>query len=234
MHKQLEHKQAIQQARANWIPQKTMIRELPLPRKTNYWRIKRVGDVLWSTLALILVSPIMLLTALAIVIDDPHGGPIYSQMRCGRGGKPFRMYKFRSMFVNADKMIDKLQAQNEMSGPAFKMKNDPRITRVGKIIRKLNIDELPQFWNVLKGDMSIVGPRPPLPREVALYDEYQFQRLYATPGMTCYWQIQPHRNELSFDEWLELDIKYIVERSFLVDINIMLQTGLAIFRRTES
>ena len=117
-----------------------------------------------------------------------------------------------------------LLSKNEMEGPAFKIKDDPRITRVGHFIRKTSIDELPQLWNILKGDMSIVGPRPPLPREVAQYTNYQMQRLYVTPGLTCYWQIQPHRNDLSFDEWLELDIKYIQNRSFLEDWKIILMT----------
>ena len=111
-----------------------------------------------------------------------------------------------------------------MDGPAFKMKEDPRITRVGKFIRKTSLDELPQLFNVLKGDMSIVGPRPPLPREVEQYTEYQLQRLYVTPGLTCYWQVQPHRNDVDFDEWMELDMKYIKERSFLVDWKIIFKT----------
>ena len=159
-----------------------------------------------------------------IYLDDPHGGPIFSQIRCGRDGKPFKFYKFRSMCVDAEDRLEALLKDNEMEGPAFKIRDDPRITRVGRFIRKTSIDELPQLWNILRGDMSIVGPRPPLPREVEQYDDYQRQRLYVTPGLTCYWQIQPHRNELSFDEWMELDIKYIRERSFLVDWKIIFQT----------
>ena len=151
----------------------------------------------------------MLIVAIVIVIDSPGAGPIFAQTRVGRDGKEFKFYKFRSMVPNADAMKDALMDQNEADGPAFKMKNDPRITRVGKFIRKTSIDELPQLFNVLKGEMSIVGPRPPVPREVALYDEYQMQRLLVTPGLTCYWQIQPHRNDLSFEKWLELDIQYI-------------------------
>ena len=128
------------------------------------------------------------------------------------------------MCVDAEDRLEALLKDNEMEGPAFKIRDDPRITRVGRFIRKTSIDELPQLWNILRGDMSIVGPRPPLPREVEQYDDYQRQRLYVTPGLTCYWQIQPHRNELSFDEWMELDIKYIQERSFLVDWKIIFQT----------
>ena len=126
--------------------------------------------------------------------------------------------------TNADKMLDDLLDQNEMEGPVFKIKEDPRITRVGKFIRRTSIDELPQLFNILKGDMSIVGPRPALPREVEQYTDYERQRLYVTPGLTCYWQIQPRRNSLTFYEWLDLDLKYIQERSFLTDWKIIFKT----------
>jgi lipopolysaccharide/colanic/teichoic acid biosynthesis glycosyltransferase len=128
------------------------------------------------------------------------------------------------MVPNADQMLEKIIHENEMDGPVFKIKNDPRITRIGRFLRKTSIDELPQLWNVLKGDMSLVGPRPPIPREVRQYDEYQYQRLLVTPGITCYWQVQPKRNSLSFDEWLELDIKYINEMSFKTDVKILFKT----------
>ena len=134
----------------------------------------------------------------------------------------------RSMVVNAEDLLVGLQNQNEMSGPAFKMKNDPRITKVGKFIRKTSLDELPQLWNVLKGDMSFVGPRPPLPNEVEQYTEEQKRRLSVTPGLTCYWQVQPSRNDLDFDEWFELDMKYIRERSMKIDIKIIFQTILVV------
>lgn len=128
------------------------------------------------------------------------------------------------MYADAEARLAELMDQNEMDGPVFKIKNDPRITRVGKFIRRTSIDELPQLVNILRGDMSIVGPRPAIPREVAQYGEYEQQRLYVTPGLTCYWQIQPHRNDLSFDEWLALDLKYIRERSFLTDWRIIFGT----------
>lgn len=190
----------------------------------GYWTIRRAQDIFFSLIALLFLWPFMLITAIVILIDSPGASPIYYQDRVGRDGKVFRFYKFRSMIPNADKKLQELLKYNEMDGPAFKIKDDPRITRVGHFIRKTSIDELPQLWNILKGDMSIVGPRPPLPREVELYDEYQKQRLYVTPGLTCYWQIQPRRNDLSFDEWLELDIKYIQERSFLTDWKIIFRT----------
>ena len=205
-------------------------REAVLHSRKTYWAFRRTQDVILCVCALLVLWPIMLFTAIAIIIDSPGASPIFHQDRVGRDGKVFRFYKFRSMVPNAEKQLDKLLKYNEMSGPAFKMKDDPRITRVGKFIRKTSIDELPQLWNILKGDMSIVGPRPSLPREAAQYDEYQKQRLLVTPGLTCYWQIQPHRNSLTFDEWLELDIRYIRESSILTDWKIIFMTVGAVLR----
>ena len=185
---------------------------------------RRIQDILLSVLALAVLWPLMLLTAIAIVIDSPGAGPIFVQTRVGRDGKLFRFYKFRSMQPDAEQKLDELLQYNEMDGPAFKMRDDPRITRVGRIIRKYSIDELPQLWNVLRGEMSLVGPRPGLPREVELYDDHARQRLLITPGLTCYWQIRPYRNRLSFDEWVDLDIQYIKDRSFLTDWKIILAT----------
>lgn len=203
-------------------------RDTELHRKRGYWAVRRAQDIFFSALALIVLSPVFLILAVAIFIDDPKGSPIFSQSRCGRDGKTFKFYKFRSMCVDAEAKLDGLLKDNEMDGPVFKIKDDPRITRVGHFIRKTSLDELPQLWNILKGDMSIVGPRPPLPREVEQYDDYQRQRLYVTPGLTCYWQIQPDRNHLSFEEWLELDLRYIRERSFFVDWKIIFLTVRAV------
>ena len=196
----------------------------------RYWTLRRVQDIVLSGLLLVVLSPLMLLIALVIYIDDPHGSPIFMQIRCGRDGKPFKFYKFRSMCVDAEKKLDDLLENNEMDGPAFKIKDDPRITRIGRFIRKTSLDELPQLWNIFKGDMSIVGPRPALPREVEQYNDYQRQRLYVQPGLTCYWQIQPKRNDIPFEDWMDLDIKYIQERSFWVDWNIIVQTFGAVIR----
>lgn len=204
-------------------------RKEELHKKRKFWFVKRVQDILLSLIALLVLWPVMLIIAVIIFIDDPHGSPIFTQTRCGRDGKEFKFYKFRSMCVNAEDKLDDLLDSNEMEGPAFKMKDDPRITRVGKFIRKTSIDELPQLWNILKGDMSIVGPRPCLPREYEQYDDYQKQRLYVSPGLTCYWQVQPNRNSLTFDEWMALDIKYVQERSFLVDWKIIFKTFGAVF-----
>ena len=199
-------------------------RKEQLHSKRGYWVLRRGQDIFFSAAALLVLWPVMLLVALIVYLDDPHGSPIFAQERCGRDAKPFKMYKFRRMYVDAEARLEELLKDNEMDGPAFKIKDDPRITRVGHFIRKTSLDELPQLWNILKGDMSIVGPRPALPREVEQYNDLQRQRMYVTPGLTCYWQIQPHRNEISFDQWMELDLKYIQERSFLVDWKIIFMT----------
>ena len=202
----------------------TLDRETVLKDGRTYWKFRRFQDVVLSLLALLVLWPLMLLVALIVVIDSPGAGPIFAQTRIGRDGKPFTFYKFRSMCPNAEAKLEDLLPQNEMNGPVFKIKDDPRITRAGKFIRMTSIDELPQLWNVLKGEMSIVGPPPGIPREVEQYDAYARQRLFVTPGLTCYWQIQPNRNRLSFEEWVELDVKYIHERSFWVDWKIILAT----------
>ncbi len=207
--------------------------ELPeiIPERTRpYDRVKRVFDVVVAGLALVVLSPALLIIALIIFLDDPHGSPIYVSKRMGKNGRIFDFYKFRSMCVNAEDQLGELMDLNEADGPAFKIKDDPRITRFGRFIRKTSIDELPQLWNVVKGDMSIVGPRPPIPREVEQYDEEQMQRLKVVPGLTCYWQIQPARNSLSFQEWMDLDLKYIRERSFKVDLKIILKTAWVMVR----
>ena len=190
-----------------------------------YWAVRRAQDILLSSLALVALSPLLLVTYAAIWIDSPGASPIFTQQRVGRNGKLFKMYKFRTMCPDAEQKLKDLMERNEKDGPVFKMKNDPRITRVGKFLRKTSIDELPQLFNVLKGEMSIVGPRPALPHEVAQYTAYEWQRLYVTPGLSCYWQIAPHRDQLSFEEWMDLDIKYVHERSFPVDWKIIFRTA---------
>ena len=209
-----------------------MERDTVLNRGRNYWRLRRFQDIVLSCLALAILWPFLLLVALIIVIDSPGASPIFAQTRVGRDGKEFTFYKFRSMIPNAENHLEELLPENEMCGPVFKIRDDPRMTRFGRFIRKCSIDELPQLYNVLRGDMSIVGPRPALPREVAQYDDYAMQRLIVSPGLTCYWQIQPNRNQLSFDEWLELDLKYIRERSFLTDWKIILSTFSAVLGMT--
>ena len=193
-----------------------------------YRFFKRAFDIVFSLIALIVSIPFMLIISLIIVIDSPGASPVYKQKRVGKHGKVFWFYKFRTMVARADDMLDSLLDKNEMNGPVFKIKDDPRITRVGRFLRRTSIDEIPQFWNVLKGDMTIVGPRPPLPREVEQYDEYQLQRLEVKPGLTCYWQVSPKRNDMSFEEWLALDLKYMSERCFKVDMLLILKTVSAV------
>ena len=201
------------------------------PLKINYIKekpiynfFKRCFDIIFSLLGLVILFIPLLIICLIILIDSPGASPIYVQERVGLGGRKFKFYKFRTMIPNAENMLETLLDKNEMQGPAFKIKDDPRITKFGRLIRKSSIDELPQLWNVLKGDMSLVGPRPPLPREVAMYNEEQFQRLAVIPGITCFWQVQPKRNDMSFEEWLKLDLKYISERSFKTDLIILIKT----------
>lgn len=192
--------------------------------RSVYLRIKRAQDIVLSAVGLVVLFPVLLLIALIIVIESPGESPIFIQTRVGLNGKKFRFFKFRTMYPDAEAHLEQLLAKNEMNGPVFKIKDDPRITKVGRFLRRTSMDELPQLWNILKGDMSLVGPRPALPRETEQYDEHAWQRLTVTPGLTCYWQIQPKRNSISFEKWLELDMKYIEERSYLVDWKILFGT----------
>ncbi|MFQ5486467.1 MAG: sugar transferase, partial [Desulfobacterales bacterium] len=184
--------------------------------------LKRTIDVLFSLLLLVLFSPIILLTILFIKIDSK--GPIlFSQVRSGLNGRKFKLYKFRTMVVGAEMKKRELEKMNEMDGPVFKMKHDPRITRIGAILRKTSIDEIPQLINVLRGDMSIVGPRPPLPVEVELYKMWQRRRLSLKPGLTCIWQVSG-RNKIQFEKWMEMDLEYIDKWSLWLDIKILFKT----------
>ena len=184
--------------------------------------MKRLFDIVAATCGIVILSPLMIIIAVLIKAED-HGPIFYKQVRVGENGKTFKMYKFRSMFVNADKMLDKLKEQNDVDGPMFKMKRDPRVTKIGHFIRKHSLDELPQFFNVLKGDMSLVGPRPPLPSEVEEYSEYDKQRLFVIPGCTGLWQAT-ERNEVGFNEMVQLDIQYIQRASFTFDLWIIWKT----------
>lgn len=202
---------------------KIMLNYTPKP---FYDAVKRVFDIFCSSLALIVLSPLFLITAIAVKSDG--GKAFYSQTRIGKNGRKFKMYKFRSMIEDAELMLDSLLPQNDyVDGPAFKMKDDPRVTKVGRFIRKYSIDELPQLINIIKGEMSIVGPRPPLPREVEQYDNYQMQRLLVTPGLTCYWQTYG-RSGLPFDDWMIMDIHYIERRCFTLDLHLILKTIYAV------
>lgn len=187
-----------------------------------YYGSKRIFDFILTLLGLVLLIPVFIIIPILIKMDD--GGPIfYRATRIGKNGKPFRMLKFRSMRVNADQEIQKLKEQNEVSGAMFKMKNDPRITRIGKLLRQTSLDELPQFFNVLLGDMSLVGPRPPLPDEVVKYTERDKLRLLVTPGLTGLWQVTA-RNSVGFEEMVNLDLQYIEKSNIWLDLKIILMT----------
>lgn len=188
----------------------------------GYCLIKRTIDIICSSVALIILSPIILIVAILIKLES-KGNCIFSQERIGLNGKTFMMYKFRSMVANAEELKDKLHDKNEMSGPMFKMKEDPRVTKVGKFIRKTSIDELPQLVNVLKGEMSLVGPRPSLPKEVMKFEDWMMERLRVKPGLTCYWQVSG-RSDIGFEDWMKLDVKYVRERNTLIDIMLILKT----------
>ena len=201
-----------------------------LSERKTYFAIKRVQDIVLSFLALIVLSPLMLIVSIIIMIDSPGASPYFVQKRVGKNGEVFNLYKFRSMCPNAEDKLPELSEKNEMDGPVFKIKDDPRITRSGKFIRKISIDELPQLINIIKGDMSIVGPRPALVSEVEEYSDTDKIRLLVKPGLSCYWQIEDNRNSISFADWMKLDVKYISEMNFLVDWKIILKTVIVAFK----
>lgn len=196
--------------------------KINLKKQPIYEFCKRAFDIVCSLLGLICLSWIFIIVSVIIMIEDGEN-PIFKQERVGKNDKCFYMHKFRTMVPDAEKILERLQSANEADGPIFKIANDPRITKVGKFLRRSSIDELPQLFDILVGNMSFVGPRPPLPNEVEKYNEYQRQRLMVKPGLTCYWQCSG-RSKLSFDEWMDMDIKYIKERSIHTDILILLKT----------
>ena len=196
-------------------------------KKRFYEICKRGIDIIGAGSGLILLSPVIAIVACAVKFTSK--GPIFfSQKRVGKNGQLFDMYKFRSMVVNAEELKEKLAHQNEMSGPMFKMKDDPRVTKVGKFIRKTSLDELPQLWNVLKGDMSLVGPRPSLPKEVKQFEKWMYKRLTVKPGLTCYWQVSG-RNNIDFEDWMKLDISYVEDRNLWIDIKLIFKTIFVLF-----
>ncbi len=193
-------------------------------QKKSYAIIKRCFDFLFSAVIFLVLLPLLLVLMLLIFIDDPTAGPIYCQTRIGKNGKPFTLYKLRSMYPNADNVRQELKACNEAQDKAFKIKSDPRITNVGHFIRRFMLDELPQLVNVMLGQMSLIGPRPPLPLEVDTYDDSDMQRLSITPGLTCIWQTFPHRHEVSFEDWVAMDVQYIENCSLKTDFLLIFKT----------
>lgn len=191
--------------------------------RRSFFFLKRMVDISASAIGITILIPFLIILAIMMKIEDPRGPIFFSQIRVGQNGKQFKMYKIRSMVTNAEELLEDLLDENEVDGAMFKMKEDPRVTKIGKTIRKFSIDELPQLWNVIKGDMSLIGPRPPLEREVAEYTPYDKQRLLIKPGCTGLWQVSG-RNSLNFDEMVELDLKYIQNLSLRTDLWILFKT----------
>lgn len=205
------------------------MRKVYQKKSPAYLWIKRCIDILLSALALVCLAPVFLITAIAIKLED-RGPVLFRQLRAGKNMKPFVIYKFRSMCVDADSRLPMMMKDNEQTGHAFKIKNDPRITRVGKFIRKFSIDELPQLINIIKGDMSIVGPRPILTFQMEECSRYEQQRLVVQPGLTCYWQIGGRAN-IEWEDWVEMDLDYIEDMSLWTDLKIIARTIPAVFDR---
>lgn len=212
--------------------ERILINHKKLESRKGYHFIKRIFDIILSVIGLIVFSPLMLIIAYKVKKED--GGPIiYKQIRVGKNGCHFEMYKFRSMVVNADQLLGKLKDRNEVDGAMFKIKGDPRITQIGHFIREHSLDELPQLLNVLKGNMSLVGPRPPLPTEIEQYTNYDKQRLYVVPGCTGLWQVTK-RNDVGFNGMVKLDLDYIKESSVWLDLKIIFMTIAIIFKPNSS
>jgi len=201
--------------------------EKQIEYRIGYCFLKRTIDIICSLMGLIILSPLLIIISMLIKIESK--GPVFfCQERIGINKKTFRMYKFRSMVANAEELKKKLVSKNEMSGPMFKMKEDPRVTKMGKFIRKTSIDELPQLINVLKGEMSLVGPRPSLPDEVVDFEKWMMKRLEVKPGLTCYWQVSG-RNDIGFEDWMKLDVKYVETRNILTDVKLIYKTFFVLF-----
>ena len=189
-----------------------------------YRFVKRAFDIVFSMAVLVLLCWVYAIIAIAIKLDDPKAPVFFKQVRVGLNGREFSMYKFRSMYPDAEERLQDLRELNEKIGPVFKIADDPRITKVGRILRKTSLDELPQFFNVLKGDMSVVGPRPAIPKEVETYDTHQRLRLLVKPGLTCYWQTRKNRDSITFDDWVDLDLLYIKQCTPWADFKLIVQT----------
>jgi exopolysaccharide biosynthesis polyprenyl glycosylphosphotransferase len=202
-----------------------------IPHNTFALAIKKIMDISVSLLMIVVLSPVLL--GIAIMIKMTSKGPVvFKQSRVGLRGRQFNLYKFRTMIVDAEKLKKGLESENQMDGPVFKIKDDPRVTNIGKVLRKTGLDELPQLFNILKGEMSLIGPRPPLPTETIQYKRWQLRRLSVKPGLSCFWQIKPDRNNIKFEKWMELDLAYIDNWSLRLDFIILLKTIKTVFQRT--
>jgi len=218
----------LEEAHFERVPDTFVVTPISLEESKSYLILKRLLDIVGSSFGILILSPFLVLLAIIIKLEDKKASIFFSQDRVGLDGKTFKMFKFRSMVSDAEERLANLLQQNETTGAMFKMANDPRVTRVGRFIRKTSLDELPQLWNVLKGEMSLVGPRPPLPREVAEYTSYDLQRLLVVPGCTGLWQVSG-RSNIGFKEMVDLDILYIKTRSLMVDLKIIVRTITVLF-----
>lgn len=204
---------------------------LNIPHNRYALAIKRLIDFSVSLVMIIILSPVFVVIAIMIKSTSP-GPVIFKQERVGCRGRLFQLYKFRTMVVNAEELLAQLMSENEADGPAFKIKKDPRITGIGAFLRKTGLDELPQLFNILKNEMSLIGPRPPLPSEIRQYERWQLRRLSIKPGLSCFWQVQPHRNDIKFDKWMELDLAYIDNWSLRLDLVILIKTLKTVINKT--
>lgn len=202
-----------------------------VPHNASALAVKKITDIFGALLTIIVLSPVLIFILIMIKLSSP-GPVIYKQPRVGLRGRQFELYKFRTMIANADELKKELEDMNEADGPAFKIKDDPRVTKIGKILRRTGLDELPQLFNVLKGEMSLIGPRPPLPEETTRYERWQLRRLSIKPGLSCFWQVKPDRNSIKFEKWMEMDLAYIDNWSLRLDFMILLKTLGTIFQRT--
>jgi len=218
----------VEEVHFNKIPDTFVITPISLEESKSYLILKRILDILGAGFGLLMLSPFLIILSIIIKFEDINASIFFTQDRVGLNGKKFKMYKFRSMVSDAEDRLASLLDKNETTGAMFKMANDPRVTKVGRFIRKTSLDELPQLWNVLKGEMSLVGPRPPLPREVVEYTSYDLQRLSVIPGCTGLWQVSG-RSNIGFKEMVDLDILYIKTRNFLMDLKIIAKTITVLF-----
>jgi exopolysaccharide biosynthesis polyprenyl glycosylphosphotransferase len=202
-----------------------------VPHSTYALAVKKITDIFGALAAIILLSPVFIFISIMIKLSSP-GPIIYKQPRVGLRGRQFELYKFRTMVANADELKKDLEEMNEADGPAFKIREDPRVTKIGKVLRRTGLDELPQLFNILKGEMSLIGPRPPIPEETTQYERWQLRRLSVKPGLSCFWQVKPDRNSIKFEKWMEMDLAYIDNWSLRLDFMILLKTLKTIFQRT--
>ncbi len=229
--KYLDEKFTLSNAIKTEIADNKFLTFINVPHNTYALGVKKIIDIFGSLLGIIVLSPLMIVVSILIKLSSP-GPVVYKQPRVGLRGRQFELYKFRTMVANADELRKELEQMNQADGPAFKIADDPRVTKVGKFLRRTGLDELPQLFNVLKGEMSLIGPRPPLPAETTQYERWQLRRLSVKPGLSCFWQVKPDRNSIKFEKWMELDLAYIDNWSLRLDLIILLKTIKTIFRRT--